>query len=326
MKADTTKKKGAKKKLRIHTLWAKPHRFSAHVTEEQDWQTEVPNVRLARVFGIVLILHVVAVGGILAFKMIEKSSTIPNDSSLGSAAVEEADAPDAVAAAMSPVAAIQPDVNVIVDDPSRLGMKHYRVRSRDNLLEVARRLGVSVSEIEELNKLDSGNELYAGQVLLVPNRKISALPAEDIQKLLGEPIPDQIIKAETGAVMAGVVETVEAVVEKAQASASKVPIAKVVKPAVPLDGSAANAPVLKPVPAEAPAVPVGSAPRVVESAPAPAAPVIGSTSNSKSYVVQPGDTPYGIARRFGVDFKHLMSVNGITDPTIMKVGVELRIP
>ncbi len=322
MKADTGRQKGRKKKLRLHTLWAKPHRFSAHVTEEQDWHTEVPNVRLARVFGIVLILHVVAVGGILAFKMIEKSSTVPERVSTAPEAEEAAGAPEAVPAAPKAIDYEQPDVNIIVDDPSRLGMKHYRVRSGDNLLEVAMRLGVSVSEIEELNKLDKGNELYAGQVLLVPNRKISALPAEDIQRLLGEPIPDQIIKAETGAVMEGVVEKVELIVETAQKSVPAA--APVVKPAVPLEGSAANAPILKPLPAEAPAAPVVERPRAEPAV--SAAPVIGSTANTKSYVVQPGDTPYGIARRFGVDFNQLMKVNGIADPTLLKVGAELRIP
>jgi LysM repeat protein len=310
------KKKGAGGKLRLHTLWAKPHRFSAHVTEEQDWHTEVPNVRLARVFGIVLILHVVAVGGILAFKMIEKSSDTSEDLSITG---EEA-APAAASRNTPPAPEVLKDkaidgddVNVIVDDPSRLGMKHYRVRSGDNLLAVARRLGVSVSELEELNKLNKGNELYAGQVLLVPNRKISALPAEDIQRLLGQPIPDTIIKAETEAAMAAVVEQVGAVAEKA---------GEVVMKATPIESDAESAPILKPVlaPAITPAPP--AAPVAVKPVPAPS-PV---PSNSKSYVVQPGDTPYGIGRRFNVNPSELMRANGISDPRFLKVGAELRIP
>ncbi|MCB1091247.1 MAG: hypothetical protein KDL87_06935, partial [Verrucomicrobiae bacterium] len=50
-------------------------KLPAHVTEEQDWYLDTPDVRLTRVFTVVLILHIVAVGGILAFKMVEKAST-----------------------------------------------------------------------------------------------------------------------------------------------------------------------------------------------------------------------------------------------------------
>ena len=49
-------------------------KLAANVTEEQDWYLDTPDVRLTRIFAVVLILHVVAVGGILAFQMIDKAS------------------------------------------------------------------------------------------------------------------------------------------------------------------------------------------------------------------------------------------------------------
>lgn len=329
MKADTPKKKnkGLGGGLRLHTLWAKPHRFSAHVTEEQDWHTEVPNVRLARVFGIVLILHVVAVGGILAFKMIEKGSGAAENPPAAADDAQERDG--SRQPAPSPVVAMDKagesaDFNVIVDDPSRLGMKHYRVRSGDSLLAVARKLEVSVSELEELNKLDKGNELYAGQVLLVPNRTISALPPEDIQRLLGEPIPDRVIKAETDAAMAAVVDTVGAVAQvestpEPPAPAPEPPAVVAIKPEAARPAQT-PAPALKP--ALAPAPPRAAAPVAVKALRPPQA----APGRSTSYVVQPGDTPYAIARRFNVAPSELMSANGISDPRFLKVGAELRIP
>ena len=47
-----------------------------------------------------------------------------------------------------------------------------------------------------------------------------------------------------------------------------------------------------------------------------------------TYVVQPGDTLYGIARRYGVPAATLMQVNGLTPATAdtIKVGATLRIP
>lgn len=327
------KKSERKGKLRLQKLWAKPYRFSAHVTEEQDWQTEVPNVKLARVFGVVLVLHVVAVGGILAFKIFERTSTMPEESSV----VSTDPAPSAEPRTPVKVkAAPENEVNVIVDDPSRLGMKHYRVRSGDNLLAVARRLEVSVSELEQLNKLDKGNELYAGQVLLVPNYKISALPDENIERLLlGEKIPETVVKAETLSAIKPV-EIAEAgpVVRAAVPMEQAVPAGPetVIARAEPIEAPAAvvSQPVLRPAagPPPAPVVrPAAPALAAVKPAASPASRTMEPPAPAtRSYVVQPGDTPYGIGRRFGVDPQTLMRVNGIEDPRFLSLGQELRIP
>ena len=49
-------------------------KLSANVTEEQDWYLDTPDVRLTRIFTVVILLHVIAVGGIFAFKMVDKAS------------------------------------------------------------------------------------------------------------------------------------------------------------------------------------------------------------------------------------------------------------
>ncbi|MFV1993853.1 MAG: LysM peptidoglycan-binding domain-containing protein, partial [Verrucomicrobiales bacterium] len=192
-KESTKRKPKRRSRLKLQKLWAKPYRLSALVTQEQDWHTEVPNVKLARVFGIVLILHIVAVGGILAFKMIDRTS----NSTETEADVSVLNKPDSVFTPLPSTSgsATREEVKVIVDDPSHAGMKHYRVRSGDNLLEIARRMDVSVADFEQLNKLDSGNELYAGQVLLIPNHKISAMQPQEIQRLLRDPVPNEVLKA-----------------------------------------------------------------------------------------------------------------------------------
>lgn len=45
-----------------------------------------------------------------------------------------------------------------------------------------------------------------------------------------------------------------------------------------------------------------------------------------TYIVQAGDYPGLIAQKCGVDVTELMQLNGITDPTSLRVGQELRIP
>ncbi len=44
------------------------------------------------------------------------------------------------------------------------------------------------------------------------------------------------------------------------------------------------------------------------------------------YVVQPGDTLYSIAQRFGVDAQEIIELNGIQDPALLRPGDRLVIP
>lgn len=55
---------------------------------------------------------------------------------------------------------------------------------------------------------------------------------------------------------------------------------------------------------------------VAESAPA----------GSSSYVVQPGDTLFGIAQRYGISTEQLAAANGIADPNLIQVGTVLVLP
>ena len=57
----------------------------------------------------------------------------------------------------------------------------------------------------------------------------------------------------------------------------------------------------------------------------PATPVP-STSSTQTYKVKGGDTLIGIAARFGTTPKAIAALNGITDPSSLKVGQTLKIP
>ena len=54
--------------------------------------------------------------------------------------------------------------------------------------------------------------------------------------------------------------------------------------------------------------------------------IAGVTGVVSSYRVQAGDTPSGIARRFGVSLTALLNANGMTMATVIRVGDRLRIP
>ena len=51
----------------------------------------------------------------------------------------------------------------------------------------------------------------------------------------------------------------------------------------------------------------------------------GAESN-KTYVVQSGDSPAKIAKKFKVSFENLLKVNNIDDPKKLKIGQTLTIP
>ena len=48
--------------------------------------------------------------------------------------------------------------------------------------------------------------------------------------------------------------------------------------------------------------------------------------SGRKHIIAQGDTIYNISYRYGIDQHQLMSLNGITDPTQLKLGESLRLP
>ena len=55
-------------------------------------------------------------------------------------------------------------------------------------------------------------------------------------------------------------------------------------------------------------------------------PTVQASLDPVVHVIESGDTPLGIANQYGVDVDLLLSENGITDPTSLRIGQELTIP
>lgn len=157
-------------------------KLSANATEEQDWYLDTPDVRLSRIFSIVLILHAIAIGGMMAFKMVDKASaetgiTISSARETFDDAVQEQRALAASVLSDSQnrvedVARVAPPTTLRQDPNNEL---QYKVRAGDTLPEIARSLNVSADALRKENSIISDNELYPGRWLNIPQKEAVAL-------------------------------------------------------------------------------------------------------------------------------------------------------
>lgn len=149
-------------------------RLAANVTEEHDWYLDTPDIRLTRIFTIVLLLHAVAFGGILAFKMVDKASantaiTISSARPGYESAVQEKK--EVAAAAQAAEAPVEDKARVRPPAPLRRDQtadNQYKVQAGDTLPEIAQALKVDPAILRQVNSIISDNELYPGRWLKIP--------------------------------------------------------------------------------------------------------------------------------------------------------------
>jgi len=143
-----------------------------------------PNMKLSRALLIVLLLHVVAVSGIIAFNAIKtrersfaseppaQAETTPADSAPTANHADTANArPPATQKENSRQHDAKPSHPPAKDDqaktPSSSG-KTYIVRKGDNPVAIAKKLKVSYNDLMTLNHIDDARKLQIGQKLLIP--------------------------------------------------------------------------------------------------------------------------------------------------------------
>jgi LysM repeat protein len=156
-----------------------------------------PNMKLSRALLIVLLLHVVAVSGIIAFNAIKTrqsslasatpttsesnpttvASTIkPDVSSPRSGLVEKENAgrEDAKASHLPPKSIVKDEQKTEhATLPAHSG-KVYTVVKGDNPVTIAKKLKVSYDDLIVVNHIEDPRKLQIGQKLLVPTKTINA--------------------------------------------------------------------------------------------------------------------------------------------------------
>src|SRR5690242_3476862 len=150
-----------------------------------------PNMKLSRALLIVLLLHVVAVSGIIAFNAIKtrESSFSPalagnSDNTVVSTpgtAVQADTPPKAQPVAsekeIAPRNEVKPSHSASkethANTPASSG-KTYVVKKGDNPVTIAKKLNVSYDDLLAVNHIDNPRKLQIGQKLLIPNKGAKA--------------------------------------------------------------------------------------------------------------------------------------------------------
>ena len=176
-------------------LWAATARRSSAASAGMDFEEmPEPNMKLSRALLIVLLLHVVAVSGIIAFNAIKtrESSFVPSSSanaepkpSVTVSAAIHADGAKLQTAAAQKENALREDLKPLhspskddqANEPSVAKAtagkpvssgKTYVVKKGDNPVTIARKLKVPYNDLIALNHIEDARKLRIGQKLLIP--------------------------------------------------------------------------------------------------------------------------------------------------------------
>lgn len=247
---------------------------------------EEPTTRLSSAFVVVLILHVVAVGGIYAFNSIKAHRrgqdvvAAPTPSATVKPAAETASQPTepvekavgvspAPQLAAAPVAQPQPPATSVAPIS---GNRIYHVRSGDTLWRIASIYNVSIEDLAAANGLSLDSKLQLNRALNIP------ATSGDAKTTTAEPRKSDVAST-----------------RKMESS---------VKAATPTKASTAAKSAKAATPAK----------------------VTADSSSSKTHTVKKGENPVAIAKKLGVSYDELLKLNKISDPRKIPVGRVLKVP
>ena len=164
-----------RKKLRA-TAVRRPIRVGASAADYGELAE--PSMKLSRALLVVLLLHVVAVAGIIAFNALKtRQASLPSVSSA---------APATIAA---PAAEVKPQTTALQNSPAPQKSaksqskvadsgKTYVVSKGDNPVTIAKKFKVSYDDLLALNHIDDPRKLKIGQKLLIPEKSKGSKKSE----------------------------------------------------------------------------------------------------------------------------------------------------
>lgn len=257
------------------------------------------------------------------------------------AIIEDAPA-DAPSPELDPVFNAGSDLEDFTADPAPGPAMVYVVESGDTLWQISNRHGVSLDELLMANGLTRNSTLQIGQRLTIPVEaspeimpetsdveEIAPLPIEPIgpepeEALPGATQPYTVVAGDTLSSISRRFNTrVEDIMAASGLISHNLQIDQVLSIPVNSISNAGSPVVLEPSPVVVEPVRVAVQPVPVISPSTSPSP--GAEQETIIHVVQPGETPSGIARKYGISVAQLMDDNRISDPRRIYAGGELKI-
>jgi len=281
-------------------------------TGEEGWKKDVPNIKLSRAFIVVLILHVVAVGGILAFEMFKSNesnvtASLKSESSNG--AVEE-----------SVDVREKPESQKLTERlGTNEGFEKYIVQKGDSIRAIADSYKVSRTEILETNLIDEAHPLVSGRILRIPKPKMSISGDDDVVNNDFVSIEELTASSdELDGDLNEVEEVDKKIVEEDDgyqllSKTDKQPDSKIIPRAIPvsIETEYRSAKVVREIPAES---------LIASTVP------VTKVGIGSMYTIESGDTLYGIARKYNVSIDQILKLNPNVNPRTLGIGRSLRMP
>lgn len=198
------------------------------------------------------------------------------------------------------------------------GVTSYRVRSGDSLSRIARRYGISLTELARMNNLSPFRWLYTGQVLRVPGSAPGRQAFQDHSSQAGATNQNasgvQFYKVQAG-------DSLSRIARRYGISLTELARMNSLSPF----GWLYTGQVLR-VPGPAPEQPAAPVPALeVQPAPPPAEVHVDQTEVI-AHLVQPGELLPQIADRYGIPAAVLARINRLPNPNVAEEGQVLRIP
>ncbi len=148
-----------KNKLLLNLVEGEKHKHRvAMVNEEAEWNQHEPNSGMARMFFVMLLIHVVVIGGIIVYDWLNGEEAAPT-----SLVVNNTTTPSA----------LPPPAVHVADTAAQIPIEEcatYEWKTGDSLDSVATKLGVTKEVLIQMNMLDKGTQLETNSIIRYPRK------------------------------------------------------------------------------------------------------------------------------------------------------------
>lgn len=148
----------------------------AMVNQEAEWNQHEPNSGMARMFFVMLLIHIVVIGGIIVYDWI-------NGEEVPAPAVVSGTSASTASSALPPPAVNASDIaaQIPIEDCAT-----YEWKSGDSIASVAKKLGVTEEVLIRMNMLDKGTQLENNSIIRYPKQPVVKAVALGVAGVNGE--------------------------------------------------------------------------------------------------------------------------------------------